>query len=556
MCLSVNVWNKTTNRCTTEKSHVDKSLPRAQLIKLSVEEENLASIPFAVLESRVGKRVGKIDIKGRKVLSDGTEVRVLWQVRGNTELGLPTEQDLDIFVALGVLTFQSSFSKTVSFTGRELAKILNIGSVHGRFYQRLKLAMDRFIPLRFRAIMETDHHEDVKWLNVFQEASFSLDRTTGRCTGTVTWTDKLIQAMDSGFFRLLDAGRYMELDGITAKHLYRYLTVAFEQSDVIIIDARKLASEHLGILNTPRYFSRLMQPLEPAFEQLIAIEVLSSYHVVSAEDWTIALHRHPAYEPERKALLQRNPEAPIELKQSQCKQLLEQLGIPSPVIAGYVDKAETIEQVYAIDRAARLCKNLIAENVLPHVAVSFLRKALDAGAESSEGRELLDWCEIGLELCREKKQASQRLKNPGGFITKLVKDPESRSRFLTPEKELAWKHRFLERERTALEQQQEDEQCSLVLDYEEFRQQFAKRLFDDLTEERKQSLRREKSEHLRHQSRLDRISADRRDQEIDALILQDFAKKATPPFEKWRLRRRARQAVLPFEIEPQAALLF
>jgi hypothetical protein len=409
--------------------------------------------------------------------------------------------------------------------------------------------------LRFRAITETDHHEDVKWLNVFQEAGFSLDRTTGRCTGTVTWTDKIIQAMDSGFFRLLDAGRYMELDGITAKHMYRYLTVAFEQNDVIITDARKLAVEHLGMPNTPRYFSRLMQPLESAFEQLIAIEVLSSYHVVSAEEWTIALHRHPAYEPERKALLFRNPEAPLELKQAQCKRLLDQIGIPAAAAAGYVDKANTILQLYALDRAARIGRNLIAENVLPHVALSFIRKALDVGVETSEGRELLDWCEIGLELCQEKKQSAQPLKNPGGFITKLVKDPESRSKYLSPEKELAWKQRFLQRRQMALKQQHEDEQCSLILDYEEFRQQFAKRLFDDLTTDRKQVLRREKSEQLRHQNRLDRISAERRELEIDALILQDFAKKATPPFEKWSLRRRARQAILPFEIEPQATLV-
>ena len=37
-------------------------------------------------------------------LADGTEVRVVWQVQGNSELGLPTEQDLDIFVALGMST--------------------------------------------------------------------------------------------------------------------------------------------------------------------------------------------------------------------------------------------------------------------------------------------------------------------------------------------------------------------------------------------------------------------------------------------------------------------
>ena len=41
------------------------------------------------------------------------------------------------------------------------------GSVHGKFYQRLKVAKDRFIPLRFRAITESDHQEHVKWLNVW-----------------------------------------------------------------------------------------------------------------------------------------------------------------------------------------------------------------------------------------------------------------------------------------------------------------------------------------------------------------------------------------------------
>jgi len=136
---------------------------------------------------------GKIEISGTKMLPDGTTARVVWQVQGNNELGLPTEQDLDIFVALGVLTFRNDFAKTVTFTGREIARILDIGAVHGKFYKRLKLAMDRFIPLRFRALMENELHEEVKWCNVFQEASFSLNRSTGRCTGSVTWTDKLIE---------------------------------------------------------------------------------------------------------------------------------------------------------------------------------------------------------------------------------------------------------------------------------------------------------------------------------------------------------------------------
>jgi hypothetical protein len=117
---------------------VTKHNPKPALVNLSVEEENLAAIPFAVLERRVGKRIGKIEIKGTKILPNGGEMEVVWQIQGNNELGLPTEQDLDIFVVLGVLTFRNNFAKTVTFSGREIARMLNINSVHGKFYQRLE----------------------------------------------------------------------------------------------------------------------------------------------------------------------------------------------------------------------------------------------------------------------------------------------------------------------------------------------------------------------------------------------------------------------------------
>src|ERR1043166_7294569 len=146
MCPPIKRWRKGLRRCTNQgKPMLNPGLPfavkgkstsRTSLMNLSVEEENLAAIPFAVLERRVGKRIGKLEISGNKVLPDGTNVRVIWQVQGNNELGLPTEQDLDIFIALGVLTFRNDFAKTITFTGREIARILDIGVVHGKFYKR------------------------------------------------------------------------------------------------------------------------------------------------------------------------------------------------------------------------------------------------------------------------------------------------------------------------------------------------------------------------------------------------------------------------------------
>lgn len=527
-----------------------KAAPKQSLMNLSVEEENLAAIPFAVLERRVGKKVGKIEISGNKTLPDGTLARVVWQVQGNNELGLPTEQDLDIFVALGVLTFRNDFAKTVTFTGREIARILDIGAVHGKFYKRLKLAMDRFIPLRFRALMENEQQEEVKWCNVFQEASFSLNRTTGRCTGSVTWTDKLIQSMDSGFFRLLDASRYMELDGITAKHLYRFLAVAFAKTDVVLIDARQLATEHLGILNPPKYLSRLMQTLEPAFEQLIRIQILGSYQIVSSEDWRIALHKHQGYVSERKTLQMLGAATDPEMRRAICKEQFQQSGMAARVAAAYCQAATTALDFYGVERSSRVLQAMIEQEVLPHVAVSIVRSALDAGANSPEGAELLDWCEIAIHVCRQKKSAGQALRNAGGLLVKIVKDAETRDRVVTPELEQTLRNTYRRQQEAAERQNRDEQERVLILEYEQTRMQIAERLFQDMPDLKKVLLKKQKAEALRQQERFQRISPDVQDREIEAAVIQDIARHEAPPYEKWRLRKHAQQAVLAFQ-EPE-----
>lgn len=532
-----------------------KAVPKPSLLHLSVEQENLASIPFAVLERRVGKHVSKIDIAGTKVLPDGTQLDVRWQVQGNSDLGLPTEQDLDIFIALGVLTFRNDFAKTITFTGREIAGILGIHSVHGKFYQRLKMAMDRFIPLRFRGVAASDRQEDIKWLNVFQEASFTLDRDSGRCVGSVTWTDKLIQSMNNGFFRVLDAGRYMELDGITAKHLYRFLAVAFEKQDLIIIDARKLAADHVGILNPPKYLSRLMQTLEPAFEQLVRIEVLGAWHVTDSEKWELALHRHKSYVPERDALMRTDPADTLALARVCCEKALEKAGFPDKLVEESLAAAPDRLDVYALERTARLTEMMVEHGVLPQVASSLLRRALEPSVSAAERRDVLDACELAIQICRDKKSGGQSLRNPAGLIVKLVKDPEARRRLIPEHVEAAAKTSFRHREQSIAATHAHAERHALVVEYERFREEFARSLFGDLPDRARQVLRKEKEEMLRDQGRLQRIDARTREEEIDNLICHDLARREAPPFEKWHMRRQARQAVLPLDSVPQSAAL-
>jgi hypothetical protein len=129
-----------------------------------------------------------------------------------------------------------------------------------------------------------------------------------------------------------------------------------------------LAMEHVGILNPPHYFSRLMQTLEPAFDQLIKIQVLGSYNVISAEDWRIAMHRHPSYVPERKSLMYYRARPVPELSRAHCQGALEKAGFAYKQATGWTAAAQTPEQLYALERAAQLALAMKQEGVLPHVA--------------------------------------------------------------------------------------------------------------------------------------------------------------------------------------------
>jgi hypothetical protein len=182
--------------------------------------------------------------------------------------------------------------------------------------------------------------------------------------------------MGSGFFRLIDASRYMQLDGITAKHLYRFLSIALKDRH-LFIDARKLATEHLGRPQPPQYLTRLMQILEPAFEQVKRIGVLGEYHVASAPDWRIALRRHASYVPERKALLMSGPGEDPELNRAACRKLLEEAGFTANVIDPFLEAATLTDHFYSLEGGARLVTPMIGEGLVMPVALFLVRRAFE-----------------------------------------------------------------------------------------------------------------------------------------------------------------------------------
>jgi hypothetical protein len=272
---------------------------------------------------------------------------------------------------------------------------------------------------------------------------------------------------------------------------------------------------------------------------------VGSYHIVSAEDWRIALHRHPNYVPERKALSQ-NVASTIEFSRERCRKLMEDAGIPPRMAVAYSEQAEKWQDFYGLARAANIMLALTSEGVTPNVSWSLIRSALDGGAAGVEGREILDACEVALEVCRQKKRSGQKLNNTAGLLVKIARDAETRRKVITEEHEVELKRRFRKQEEAATRREQEAEERSLVLEYEKYRQNLAVKILEEIPQSARDALRRAKAEALRESDRYENIRPEAREAEADALILHEIARKHAPPFEKWLLRQRMQQAVLPF----------
>jgi hypothetical protein len=159
---------------------------------------------------------------------------------------------------------------------------------------------------------------------------------------------------------------------------------------------------------------------------------------------------------------------------------------------------------------------------------------------------LLDSYEIALEVCRMKRRAGQSLRNPGGLIVKMLQDPASWRRVVNEDLEQSLKEGFRRREQVRRRRDHEQQERVLILEYEEFRQTLAAQLLDEMPEAKRNALRKEKEESLRHQDRFHRLSTETQRREVDDLIRRDIAEKEVPGYERWRLRQLAEQAILPF----------
>ena len=170
------------------------------------------------------------------------------------------------------------------------------------------------------------------------------------------------------------------------------------------------------------------------------------------------------------------PSGAPELQRTQMVKALEKAGFTGKLIAAALPPIPEKQDFYAIHRAVQLLDAMKEQEVLPHVAMSLIRRALELCASEGEGRDLLDTIEMAVDVCRHKRESGQNLRNAGGFLVSFVKDEAVRRRLVSEEQETMTKTRYRQRELSMMRQEQQAEERTLILEYESFRQEPAKQV--------------------------------------------------------------------------------
>jgi hypothetical protein len=303
------------------------------------------------------------------------------------------------------------------------------------------------------------------------------------------------------------------LDRLTAKHMYRFLGVAFERTDTVLIDTR-------------------------AMEQLRRLEVVERWHIVSKADWQIAIRRHPNSVPERRMIEAAPAALDLESRRAYCRETLEKAGIASAVSAAIAEREPADPAVFdTLERAAHLLGRMDQQQVLPHVSRQIVQAALEQGALSEHCGETLDWIEIGILICEQKQKSGRPMRNRAGLIVKLAKDPEARPQRVSAATADTWRKVFRRREEALRRRHRESEERMRLLDYERYQEAEAERLCAALPEETRQQRRNQKQTQLRGQERAAKLDPERKAAENETMMRRDLIHRHVPSYEKWRLRR-------------------
>ncbi|MBX7222800.1 MAG: replication initiator protein A [Blastocatellia bacterium] len=363
---------------------------RNEQIRISQDEFNLAVFPIAVLDKRAQKITSYLKF-AENITSNGREITRTWTVLAHPIEGLPSTTDEDVYVALMELSHEQGGSKKVYFSRYDLIRRLG-WPMNAKHYERLESSLRKLAAVRIEAKNayldpHTNKLVDVG-MAIIQEFKI-FDETMGKkgeSKSYILWSDRVAQSFNEKLFKKLDAGFYFTLTSPIAKRMFRYLDKKFGAGDYFVINAKKLAFEHLGMSRDLNYVSQIVQRIEPSIEELVEKGFLADWKLTEE---TLHFHKNPKFGAR-----------------------IQQLSLPlySAVEDMQEDDLTPEERAYH-DLGGQLAGQLAARGMIGTVAQRLVESMLQQGR--------LDFIENTIAYF-DKHYRNRKLNNPGGFLYTLI----------------------------------------------------------------------------------------------------------------------------------------
>lgn len=390
---------KTPKRHPKTTDNLPEETERTDQIRISQDEFNLAIFPIAVLDKRAQKITSYLTFT-ENINSNGREITRTWTVLAHPIEGLPSTTDEDVYVALMELSHEQGASKKVYFSRYDLIRRLG-WPMNAKHYERLESSLKKLAAVRIEAKnayvdRQTNKLVDVG-MSIIQEFKI-FDETSGKkgeAKSYILWSDRVAQSLNEKMFKKLDAGFYFTLASPIAKRLFRYLDKKFGGGDYFVINARKLAFEHIGMSRDLLYTSQIMQRLEPGIDELVERQFLADWKLTEE---TLHFYKNPKF-----------------------GQRIMQLALPlySAVDDMQEDDLSPEERAYH-DLGLHLERQLAERGMIPTVAGRLVESMLTQGK--------LDAIEKSISFF-DRHYRTRKLINPGGFLyTLIVNDLSGRER--------------------------------------------------------------------------------------------------------------------------------
>jgi hypothetical protein len=265
-----------------------------------------------------------------------------WVVEAHQDYGMPTDLDMDVYVALLELARQQGMPTVVEFDRRELVKRLD-WEPRKKSYDRLELALRR---LRRTTIMATNAFLRPDQKGFYDYIEVGIIHDWGILRGPhrlfVQWGERFYQNMARGKWKGLDLDLYASLSSGVTKRLYRFLDLrGVDGKPAFDIDMKLLAFEHLG-LDRSYYPSQLTRLLQKPHGELIEVGYLEDAEHYQ-ENRTHRIRYHYAPRPRRR-------------KKNDDAQKVKQIALDMPCVASAWEEhwaALPAEERERIDAQAR-----------------------------------------------------------------------------------------------------------------------------------------------------------------------------------------------------------